>query len=59
MPFELRESDTAHSGGHSCLKRFAISLLKQVDDQASMAMRRWIAGGTTTLLAKVPGIPAT
>lgn len=41
------------------LKRFAISLLKQVDDKESIAMRRRMAGWNTNFLAKVLGIPTT
>lgn len=40
------------------LKRFAISLLKQVDDKESIAMRRRMAGWNPSYLAKVLGIPA-
>lgn len=39
------------------LKRFAISLLKQVDDKESIAMRRRMAGWNPVYLAKVLGIP--
>jgi predicted transposase YbfD/YdcC len=39
------------------LKRFAISLLKQVDDKESIAMRRRMAGWNSGYLAKVLGIP--
>ena len=39
------------------LKRFAISLLKQVDDKESIAMRRRMAGWNPSYLAKVLGIP--
>jgi predicted transposase YbfD/YdcC len=39
------------------LKRFAISLLKQVDDKESIAMRRRMAGWNSAYLAKVLGIP--
>lgn len=41
------------------LKRFAISLLKQVDDKESIAMRRRMAGWNPDFLAKVLGIPTT
>lgn len=41
------------------LKRFAISLLKQVDDKESIAMRRRMAGWNPSFLAKVLGIPTT
>ncbi|TWT84319.1 Transposase DDE domain protein [Planctomycetes bacterium CA13] len=41
------------------LKRFAISLLKQVDDKESIAMRRRMAGWNPEFLAKVLGIPTT
>jgi len=41
------------------LKRFAISLLKQVDDKESIAMRRRMAGWNPNFLAKVLGIPTT
>lgn len=40
------------------LKRFAVSLLKQVDDKESVAMRRRMAGWNPSYLAKVLGIPA-
>jgi predicted transposase YbfD/YdcC len=40
------------------LKRFAISLLKQVEDKESIAMRRRMAGWNPSYLAKVLGIPA-
>ncbi len=40
------------------LKRFAISLLKQVPDKESIAMRRRMAGWNSNYLAKVLGIPA-
>jgi predicted transposase YbfD/YdcC len=40
------------------LKRFAISLLKQVPDKESVAMRRRMAGWNSHYLAKVLGIPA-
>lgn len=39
------------------LKRFAISLLKQVDDKESIAMRRRMAGWNNDFLAQVLGIP--
>lgn len=39
------------------LKRFAISLLKQVDDKESIAMRRRMAGWNPSYLAKALGIP--
>jgi predicted transposase YbfD/YdcC len=41
------------------LKRFAISLLKQVDDKESIAMRRRMAGWNPDFLAQVLGIPTT
>lgn len=41
------------------LKRFAISLLKQIDDKESIAMRRRMAGWNPEFLAKVLGIPTT
>lgn len=41
------------------LKRFAISLLKQIDDKESIAMRRRMAGWNPDFLAKVLGIPPT
>jgi predicted transposase YbfD/YdcC len=41
------------------IKRFAISLLKQVDDKESVAMRRRMAGWNPDFLAKVLGIPTT
>jgi len=40
------------------LKRFAISLLKQVEDKESIAMRRRMAGWNPSYLVKVLGIPA-
>jgi len=39
------------------LKRFAISLLKQIDDKESIAMRRRMAGWNPSYLAKALGIP--
>ncbi|EGF23957.1 ISAs1 family transposase [Rhodopirellula baltica] len=41
------------------LKRFAISLLKQVEDKESIAMRRRMAGWNTNFLAQVLGIPTS
>jgi hypothetical protein len=41
------------------LKRFAISLLKQVDDKESVAMRKRMAGWNTDFLAKVMGLATT
>lgn len=41
------------------LKRFAISLLKQVDNKESIAMRRRMAGWNPNFLAQVLGIPTT
>lgn len=41
------------------LKRFAISLLKQVDDKESIAMRRRMAGWNPNFLAQVLGIPTS
>jgi hypothetical protein len=40
------------------LKRFAISLLKQVNDKESIAMRRRMAGWNPAYLFKVLQIPA-
>jgi predicted transposase YbfD/YdcC len=40
------------------LKRFAISLLKQLEDTERIAMRRRMAGWNPSYLAKVLGIPA-
>jgi hypothetical protein len=39
------------------LRRVAISMLKQVDDKESVAMRRRMAGWNADYLAKVVGIP--
>lgn len=39
------------------LKRFAISLLKQIDNKESIAMRRRMAAWNPSFLAKVLGIP--
>jgi hypothetical protein len=39
------------------LKRFAISLLKQIDDKESIAMRGRMAGWNPSYLAKALGIP--
>jgi len=39
------------------LKRFAISLLKQVGEKESIAMRRRMAGWNPDYLSKVLGIP--
>jgi predicted transposase YbfD/YdcC len=41
------------------LKRFAISLLKQVDNKESIAMRRRMAGGNPNILAQVLGRPTS
>ncbi|MEM6777011.1 MAG: ISAs1 family transposase, partial [Planctomycetota bacterium] len=41
------------------LKRFAISLLKHVDNKESIAMRRRMAGWNPNFLAQVLGIPTT
>lgn len=41
------------------LKRFAISLLKQIDNKESIAMKRRMAGWNPDFLAKVLGIPTT
>jgi len=41
------------------LKRFAISLLKQVDNKESIAMRRRMAGWNPSFLAQVLGIETT
>jgi len=40
------------------LKRFALSLLKQQTNKASVAMRRRMAGWNVDYLAQVLGIPA-
>jgi predicted transposase YbfD/YdcC len=40
------------------LRRFAISLLKQIPDKLSIAMRRQMAGWDSNYLAKLLGIPA-
>jgi hypothetical protein len=37
----------------------SVSLLKQVDDKESIAMRRRMAGWNPNFLAKVLGIPTT
>lgn len=39
------------------LKRFGLSLLKQLNDKHCIAMRRRIAGWRVAYLAKVLGIP--
>ena len=50
--------DLAAKNDWRWLKRFAISLLKQVDDKESVAMRRRMAGWNPSYPAKVLGIPA-
>lgn len=55
---ESRVRDRTLANNLAWLKRFAISLLKQVDDKDSIAMRRRKAGWNPTYLAKVLGIPA-
>lgn len=55
---ESRVRDRILADNLAWLKRFAISLLKQVDDKESIAMRRRMAGWNPSYLAKVLGIPA-
>jgi predicted transposase YbfD/YdcC len=54
---ESRVRDCVLADNLAWLKRFAISLLKQVPDKESIAMRRRMAGWNSNYLAKVPGIP--
>jgi predicted transposase YbfD/YdcC len=55
---ESRVRDRTLANNLAWLKRFAVSLLKQVDDKESIAMRRRMAGWNPSYLAKVLGIPA-
>ena len=55
---ESRVRDRVLADNLAWLKRFAISLLKQVDDKESIAMRRRMAGWNAAYLAKVLGIPS-
>jgi len=55
---ENRVRDRTLANNLAWLKRFAVSLLKQVDDKESIAMRRRMAGWNPSYLAKVLGIPA-
>jgi predicted transposase YbfD/YdcC len=55
---ESRVRDRTLANNLAWLKRFAISLLKQVDDKDSITMRRRKAGWNPTYLAKALGIPA-
>lgn len=52
---ESRVRDRVLADNLAWLKRFAISLLKQVDDKESIAMRRRKAGWNPSYLAKVLG----
>jgi predicted transposase YbfD/YdcC len=54
---ENRVRDRTLANNLAWLKRFAISLLKQVDDKESIAMRRRMAGWNPNYLSKVLGIP--
>lgn len=54
---ENRVRDRTLADNLAWLKRFAISILKQVDDKESIAMRRRMAGWNPSYLAKVLGIP--
>lgn len=56
---ESRLRDRIAGDNVAWLKRFAISLLKQVDNKESVAMRRRMAGWNTDFLAQVLGIKAT
>lgn len=51
----VRERNTANN--MAWLKRFGLSMLKQQDDNYSIAMRRRVAGWNLDYLAKVLGIP--
>lgn len=55
---ENRVRDRTLANNLAWLKRFAVSLLKQVTDKESTAMRRRMAGWNPSYLAKVLGIPA-
>jgi predicted transposase YbfD/YdcC len=55
---ESRVRDRTLANNLAWLKRFAVSLLKQVDDKESIAVRRRMAGWNPSYLAKVLGIPA-
>ena len=54
---EIRVRNGTLANNLAWLKRFAISLLKQLDDEESVAMRRRMAGRNPPYLAKVLGIP--
>jgi hypothetical protein len=54
---ESRVRNRALAENVAWLKSVAISMLKQVDDKESIAMRRRMAGWNTNYLAKVLGIP--
>lgn len=53
---ENRVRDRHAANNLAWLKRFAISLLKQIDDKESIAMRRRMAGWNTNYLSQVLGI---
>ncbi len=54
---ESRVRDRLLADNLAWLKRFSISLLKQMNDKESIAMRRRMAGWNIDYLAKVLGIP--
>ena len=56
---ESRVRDRHAADNLAWLRRFAISLLKQVDDKESIAMRRRIAGWNDEYLAQILGLQGT
>jgi hypothetical protein len=53
---ESRLRDRHAADNVAWLKRFAISLLKQIDDKESIAMRRRMAGWNPEYLSQVLGL---
>jgi predicted transposase YbfD/YdcC len=56
---ESRLRDRHAANNLAWLKRFALSLLKQIDDKESIAMRRRMAGWNPEYLSQVLGLPTT
>ena len=56
---ESRLRDRHAANNLAWLKRFAISLLKQIDDKESIAMRRRMAGWNPEYLSQVLGLSMT
>ncbi len=56
---ESRLRDRLAANNLAWLKRFALSLLKQIDDKESIAMRRRMAGWNPEYLLQVLGLPTT